>query len=76
MVIKKNRAPMVEFGELEPGEVFIERVDGEEFVEMKTHPIEEDDGSIWNTVSLCDGMMYYTKPTKQVVRVSAELNIL
>lgn len=76
MIIKKTKAPMVEFGELEPGEVFIEMVDGEEFVEMKTHPITEEDGSIWNTVSLSDGTMYYTKPTKQVIRVSAELNIL
>ena len=76
MIIKKNRAPMVEFSELSPGEVFIEMVDGEEFIEMKTSPIEEVDGSIWNTVSLSDGTMYYTKPTKHVLRVAAELNIL
>lgn len=29
----------------------------------------------WNCVSLNDGTIYYTKPTRQVCRVFAELNI-
>ena len=76
MVIKKNKPSMVEFGELAPGDVFVEMIDGEEFVEMKVAAVTEDDGVTWNCVSLADGTAYYTKPTKQVCRVIAELNIL
>lgn len=76
MIIKKNKPSMVEFGELALGDVFVEMVNGEELVQMKVAPVTADDGITWNCVSLDDGTVYYTKPTKQVYRVSAELNIL
>ena len=74
MIIKKSKAPMVEFGELSPGDVFIEMVDGEEMVQMKTECVEEDD-VFYNTVNLAWGKLFHTKASTKVYRVVAELNI-
>lgn len=76
MVIKKNKPPMVEFDELAPGDVFVEMINGEELVQMKIDTIAANNDMLWNCVSLDNGTAYYTKPTKQVCRVVAELNIL
>ena len=76
MIIKKNKAPMVEFGELCVGDVFIEMVDGEEMVQMKIAPIQEDDGTTYNSIDLRWGEGCYTKADRKVYRVVAELHIL
>lgn len=75
MIIKKNNPSLVEFDELAPGDVFVEIVNGKELVQMKIAPVTADDGITWNCVSLDDGTVYYTKPTRQVCWVVAELNI-
>ena len=75
MIIKKEKPQMVEFGELSPGDVFIEMVNGEELVQMKITPITEEDSPTWNSITLDDGTVYHTKPDKKVYRVVAELNI-
>lgn len=75
MIIKKEKPQMVEFGELAPGDVFVEMVDGEEIVQMKVKAIQEEDGTNWNCVALDFGTMYYTRPDKKVYRVVAELMI-
>lgn len=76
MIIKKQKAPMVEFGELSEGDVFIEMVDGEEMIQMKIFPIQEDVGTTYNSIDLLYGEPGYTKPDCKVYRVVAELNIL
>ena len=74
MIIKKEKPQMVEFGELAPGDVFIEVIDGEEMVQMKTEGVVEDD-VFYNTVDLVWGKMFHTKADRKVYRVVAELNI-
>lgn len=76
MKINISKPSMVEFGELAPGDVFVEKINGEELVQMKIDPVTADDDVIWNCVSLDNGTAYYTKPTTKVCRVAAELNIL
>lgn len=76
MIIKKPKAPTVEFGELSIGDVFIEMVDGEEYVQMKITPIQEADGTVHNSVGMEYGVTCYTSADRKVYRVVAELNIL
>ena len=74
MIIKKEKSQMVEFGELSPGDVFIEMVNNEELVQMKIEGVTEDD-VFFNSVDLVWGKMLHTKASTKVYRVVAELNI-
>lgn len=75
MIIKREHYATVEFGELAPGDVFIEKVDGDDYIQMKINPIQEEDGTTHNAVGLDYGDVYYVHPTKKVQRVVAELTI-
>lgn len=75
MIIKKEKSQMVEFGELNIGDVFIEMVNGEEIVQMKISPIQEDDGTTYNSIDLSWGEACYTTVDRKVYRVFAELVI-
>lgn len=75
MIIRREHAPTVEFGELAPGDVFIEKVDGDDYIQMKINPIQEGDSTTHNAVGLDYGAVYYVHPTKKVQRVVAELTI-
>ena len=76
MIIKKQKAPMVEFGELSAGDVFIRMVCDVELIQMKISTIQEDNGTTYNSIDLLEGEACYTKPDCKVYRVVAELNIL
>ena len=58
------------FGDLEVGEVFIECVDGEEYIQLKTETIDDH-----NAVSLTSGYMYEVDDDTLVIKVNAELTI-
>lgn len=58
------------FGELQVGDVFIECVDCEEYIQMKTDNI---DG--YNAVSLATGRMYDLEDDTRVIKVDAEITI-
>lgn len=75
MIIRKEYCATVEFGELAPGDVFIETIDNEEFIQMKINTIQEDDGTIHNAVGLDFGDVYHIYPDKKVQKVNAELII-
>lgn len=72
-VVRKDKSQMCEFGELRLGEVFIEDVDGSEYIQMKINTIEADED--YNAVSLVTGESYHIDPNAKVMRVTAELII-
>lgn len=76
MIIKRNDTfPLVEFGELQCGDVFIEKVDGNDYIQIKVNLIQEEDGTTHNAVGLDYGDVYYVHPATKVQRVVAELHI-
>lgn len=75
MIIHRELCVGVEFDELAPGDVFIEQVEGIDYIQMKINPIQEEDGTIHNAVGLAFGDVYYVRPTKEVQKVTAELTI-
>ena len=58
------------FGDLQVGDVFIECVDGDEYIQMKTDNI---DG--YNAVSLATGQMYDLENDTCIIKVDAEITI-
>jgi hypothetical protein len=72
-VVRKDKSQMCEFGELHVGEVFIEEVDGSEYIQIKMSTIESDED--YNAVSLVTGEPYNIAPDVKVMRVKAELII-
>ena len=72
-VVRKDKSQMCEFDELRLGEVFIEDVDGSEYIQMKINTIEADED--YNAVSLVTGESYHIDPSVKVMRVQAELII-
>lgn len=72
-IVRKDQSQMCEFGELRVGEVFIEDVDGSEYIQMKMSEIEADEN--YNAVSLVTGEPYHIAPNTKVMRVQAELII-
>lgn len=75
MIIRREPALTVEFGELKPGDVFIERVGDDDYIQIKINPIEHPDGTVHNAVSLDYGEVFYVHATKKVQKVVAELTI-
>ena len=75
MIIRREPTLTVEFGELKPGDVFIERVGDDDYIQMKINPIEQKDGTISNAVGLDFGEVFYVIATKKVQQVVAELTI-
>lgn len=71
-IIRKDKYFTCEFDELKIGEVFIEVSEGEEFLQMKIKPHEED-CIIYNAVDLTNGDTYEVKANTRVHRVHAEL---
>lgn len=72
-IVRKDKSQMCEFGELRVGEVFIEDVDGSEYIQIKMSLIEADED--YNAVSLVTGESYHINPDVKVLRVQAELII-
>ena len=72
-IIRKDKYSVCEFGELKVGEVFIEIVDGREFLQMKMHEVDSD--KTYNAVSLDTGEPYEIEADTEVRRVHAELII-
>lgn len=67
---RMDKKTTYKFGELQIGDVFIECVDGDEYIQMKT---ENVDGS--NAVSLATGAMYDLEDDTLVIKVDAEITI-
>ena len=74
-IIRKDKDSLVSFGSLRTGDVFIETVEGDEYIQMKTSLIETEDEGIYNAVSLVSGEMYYIGDTELVRLVSGEVTI-
>lgn len=72
-VVRKDKSQMCQFNDLRVGEVFIEDVDGSEYIQMKMTTIEADEN--YNAVSLVTGEPYHIDPSVKVMRVQAELII-
>jgi hypothetical protein len=72
-IVRKDKYSVCEFGELKVGDVFIENVDGREFLQMKTHEVDSD--KTYNAVSLDTGEPYEIEANTEVRRVHAELII-
>ena len=73
-VIRKDKDNLVSFGSLRVGDVFIETLDENEYIQMKTSPIETEE-CIYNAVSLLSGEMYDMHDTDLVRLVSGEVII-
>jgi hypothetical protein len=73
-IVRKDKYSLCEFGELKVGDVFIEMCEGNEFVQMKMEPRDED-GEIYNAVCLTTGETYALTADTRVRRVHAELTI-
>ena len=72
-IVRKDQSQMCRFDELSVGEVFIEDVDGSEYIQIKMSVIEADED--YNAVSLVTGEPYHLGPDVKVMRVQAELII-
>lgn len=76
MIIKRNDTlSLVEFDELQCGDVFIETYDGSEIIQMKTDAIGDDYGEIYNAILLASGELCSVSPHTKVRKVEAELII-
>jgi hypothetical protein len=73
-IVRKNKYPVCEFGELKVGDVFIENCDGQEIIQMKTELVGDGDASC-NAVALSGGELYYIEFNTMVRPVAAELVI-
>lgn len=73
-ITRNDQRVYKEFAKLAEGEVFIEDVDGTEYVQMKLHPYDFD-GETFNAVSLVTGEIYAIDPYTRVKVVNAELII-
>ena len=73
-ITRNDRCTYKEFGELQEGEVFIEKVDDAEYVQMKIRSYDCE-GETCNAVSLVTGELYEMDPYARVKVVNAELII-
>lgn len=75
MKITDNREKnLLPFGILDIGQVFIEKVEDDEYTQMKIREIGDKNG-LHNAVSLATGELYYIDPNAMVEVVQAELLI-
>lgn len=73
-IVKKNDDRWVDFGSLQLGDVFIEHIGDDEFIQMKIEETETD-GDCYNAVSLKTGELYGIDSMQRVEKVEAELVI-
>lgn len=73
-IIREDQKRLVEFQTLQIGDVFIEDVDGSQFIQMKMTELGDPvEGA--NAVSLVTGEAYWIEPDCRVLLVKATLTI-
>lgn len=73
-IVSKDKPGYKLFCELEIGDVFVEEIGVDEYVQMKTNEGEYG-GEPINAVSLVSGELYFIKPSQLVRLVEAKLVI-
>ena len=73
-IIKNDLSHYRQFDELDVGDVFIEYMGENEYIQMKTESFRSRGGSV-NAVSLVSGELYHIKPSTLVRVVDADLVI-
>ena len=69
-IVRKDKNSNCRFVELKAGDVFIEKANGDEYIQMKTEETES-----YNAVNLKTGEMYFVDSYTEVKQVHAELII-
>ena len=75
-IVDMRKKRMARFDSLDIGVVFIEKVDGDEYVQMKIRQVDDVDEGVFNAVSLSTGEPYYIEPDVLVEMVDPELHIV
>lgn len=73
-IIREDQKRLVEFQTLQIGDVFIEDVDGSQFIQMKMTEMGDAVDGV-NAVSLVTGETYWIDPDCRVLLVEATLTI-
>lgn len=75
-IVRKSRTQTKSFMELDIGDIFVERIDGEDFVQMKIPLLyDEDTGNRFNAILLATGEVCYMTDGIKVECVDATLTI-
>ena len=75
-IVDMRKKQMKRFDSLDVGVAFIEKCDGEEYVQMKMRELEDCATGYYNAVSLLTGEPYYIEPDALVEVVETEVRVV